>query len=148
VQDDDVFQPAAVIEGNQIAITSKTKANNGLDCAAAKVRAGTALSNFVLGVGQISGVVAATVGMRVVKSGGESGITEGVISSVTVSEVRVRTDPSFPIDYILSARGDSGSLWLEQGTQKAVALHRGLVTPREAAAVPIQGVLDALQLTI
>jgi len=148
VQDDAVFQPAAVSAANQIAMTSKTKADAGLDCAAAKVQAGILVSNSVLGIGPVIGVVAAIVGVRVVKSGGESGITEGVVSTVSGAEVRVRIDPSFPQDYILSTAGDSGSLWIEQETHKAVALHRGLVSPREAVAVPIQSVLNSLGLVL
>ena len=146
VQDDVVFQPAAVANSNSIAVTSKTKANAGLDCAAAKIQPGITVSNEVLGIGAIAGITAGAIGMRVVKSGGTSGITEGVISNVAAQTISIRIDSSFPLDYVLSEPGDSGSIWLEQTTQRAVALHRGLNTPREAVAVPIQVVLNSLAL--
>lgn len=148
VQDDPIYQPAAVVNGNQIAVTSKTMADAGLDCAAAKVMAGIQVSNSILEIGPVTGVVAATAGMRVVKSGGVSGITEGVVANVAGQMVTIRIDASFSQQYVLSEPGDSGALWVEQTTQRAVALHRGLQTAREAAAVPVQLVMDKLGLKL
>lgn len=148
MQDDVIYQPAAVANANQVAMTNKTKADAVLDCAAAKIQPGIAVSNEVLGIGPITGTSVGVIGMRVVKSGGTSGITEGVISNITMQAISIRIGPSFPLDYVLSEPGDSGSLWLEQTTQRAVALHRGLDTPREAVAVPIQAVLNSLALKL
>jgi hypothetical protein len=148
VSDDAVFQPAAAAAENRVAVTSRTKADAALDCAAAKIDPGIAVTNAMLGIGDLAGVNAAAVGMRVVKSGGESGITEGVVTAVSATQISVRVDPTFPLTYELSAPGDSGSAWLEQGTRKVVALHRGLQTPKQAVAVAIQAVLASLQLVL
>src|SRR5690349_9711818 len=102
VQDDVIYQPTAIANANQIAMTSKTKADATLDCAAAKIQAGIIGSNEILGIGPIAGASAGTIGMRVVKSGGTSGITEGVISNITAQMLSIRIDPSFPLDYVLS----------------------------------------------
>lgn len=147
VKDEAIFQPAAVVAGNQIAVTRKAKADAVLDCAAAQVQAGIKVSNEVLGIGAIPGVAAAVVGMRVIKSGGESGITEGIVSAVDGKAITIEIIDGYPDDYELSDRGDSGSAWLELGTHKAVGLHNS-GNVGEATAAPMQSVLDSLGLKL
>lgn len=78
--------------------------------------------------------------MNVVKSGRTTAVTEGVIDgiSMTVSinygtgigvvtltnQVHIVPRPPWPaVDYEVSMGGDSGSVWMEQATRRAVGLH-------------------------
>jgi hypothetical protein len=100
----------------------------------------------ILGIGKLSQPVVPTIGMRVLKSGAETGVTEGRIIKVTAEEVEIAPPGMLP-GYELSEGGDSGSIWVDAATNSPVALHfkgsdRG--TPERAYGRPIQAVLDAL----
>jgi hypothetical protein len=142
-----IYQPAAAVVDYQMASTRVSKANAVLDCAAALLMPGIAFSNAQLGLGAVSAPIAPVVGMRVCKSGAVSGITEGIITQINDDTLRIEADPAFDPDYLLSDAGDSGSLWLQQGTLAPVALHRGRSSPRRADALNIQTALAALSLT-
>lgn len=148
VQDDPIYQPAAVADENKIGVTTAGKANRDLDCAAVKLLPGIDAQMAVLGLGALSVITDPEPGMRVVKMGAVSGLTEGVVFQVVDEQVSIRVDATFPVEYVLSAPGDSGSLWLEQGTNHAVALHRGLKTPKTATATAMTSVKVALGLDL
>lgn len=144
--DEVIYQPAAVAPENQVAITQASRANANLDCAAAQLIAGIAGLDYQLGIGPTDAPIEPAVGMRVVKSGAVSGVTEGIVLSVTGTDVVIEIDPTYLTEFVLSEPGDSGALWLEQQSRSPVALHSGRQSPRRAAAVSFSAVLAALRL--
>jgi hypothetical protein len=124
VQEDiPVFQPAMGGPEAPIGRTRQAKASKALDVAAAVVVAGTETVNEILGIGVLGPLSEPAVGMRVVKSGIATGVTEGVIVNVTNERVRIEVPPGYPSKYELSSISDSGSIWVEQNTASPVALH-------------------------
>lgn len=142
-----VFQPGEGA-GPFVAVTRADRADPDLDAAAARVIDGVEAVGEVLGLGPLAPVKDPVAGMRVVKSGVATGITEGVVEEVAGDRFRIRLAPGFPSKYELSEVSDSGALWLEQGTMAPVGLHRaGEDTGVETATgVPIRRVLEALRL--
>lgn len=141
-----ICQPAADVPANRVATTSLSKANSLLDCAAAQLSPAITCINAQLGLGAVTAPKAPAVGMRVAKSGFGTGVTEGIITQINGDTIRIEADPGFDNDYVLSAVGDSGSLWIEQSTHAPIALHRGHASPRRADALNIQTALTALGL--
>jgi len=144
--DEAIYQPAADFGPYRVASTRSPKAISALDCAAALIDSGIACVNVQLGLGPVSVPKAPSVGMHVAKSGAVTGITEGLITQISGDTVRIEADPAFDQNYVLSAAGDSGSLWLEQSTRSPVALHRGHSSPQRAEALNIETALAALGL--
>ncbi len=69
------------------------------------------------------------IGMRVMKSGGKTGVTHGIIASISSNLKRIRIVPN-PAKHTdnneISDAGDSGSIWItDEKNKKAVALHWG-----------------------
>lgn len=142
-----VFQPGEGA-GPFVAVTRADRTQPALDAAAALVIDGVDAVGEVLGLGPVAPVKVPRTGMRVVKCGIATGITEGEVEGVAGDRVRIRLLPGFPSKYELSEISDSGALWLEQATMAPVALHRagedgGVET---ATGVPVRRVLDALRL--
>src|SRR5262245_35304652 len=148
VQDDPIYQPAAVDDDNRIGITTAAKASRDLDCAAVRIMDGVSSAMEVLGLGTLAGFADPDIDMRVVKVGAATGLTECVVSQVIGNQVLIRVNPGFPDDYVLSGPGDSGALWVEQGTNRAVALHSGLKTPKTATGNSIVEIAGFLRLTL
>ena len=96
--------------------------HRALDVAAASLRPGLVARNDALGIGPLRGIADPRVGMRVVKSGFETGVTEGVIECVDGSNVRIRPRKGLT-DYVLSSAGDSGAAWVALRTREIVAVH-------------------------
>ena len=127
-----------------------------LDAAVASVTAARGLSREQLGLGAVSGVAAAEPGMRVVKSGRTTGVTEGEVTGVDgAAKLRYRGLDRVirqvvtidPVEgaAVVSDAGDSGSLWLDASTDACVALHfAGSNVPERALGMDIARVLDAL----
>jgi hypothetical protein len=147
VADEPIYQPAAVTAQNLVATTSSLRANRLLDCAAAKCEPGRLGINYQLGIGPTVAPVAPAMGMRVLKAGAESGVTEGDIITVNGNDVVIRVVANYPVGYEISDPGDSGSLWVEQQSRAPVALHTGKSTPLRAAAFRFDAVLAALSLS-
>lgn len=144
--DESIYQPAAITPEYRIALTSATRANPQLDCAAAQLLPGITGLNYQLGIGPTASPIQPAAGMRVIKSGAVSGLTEGIIISVTDPDVLIQTDNTYPTDYTLTEPGDSGSLWLDQQSHSPVALHCGSPSARHAAAKSFPTVLTTLNL--
>jgi hypothetical protein len=120
-----IFQPDYATAAEPVAELVVGRSDVGLDCAAARVLPGVVAVNELLGVGPISPApVAPVVGMRVFKYGVATELTEGVVADVQGSDITIAPVPGFPREYQLSDIGDSGALWLEQGTLRPVALHK------------------------
>jgi hypothetical protein len=142
-----IFQPVDDAD-KLVAITSLQRSDSGQDCAAALVDPTIGCSGEILNVGRIGGLTEPTVGMRVIKSGCVTGVTEGVITTVNGDIVSIELPPSFPPQAELSQPGDSGCLWVARDSMKAVALHRtgSAFGTMSATAARISAVLQALQL--
>jgi hypothetical protein len=146
VADEPIYQPAAAAPENHIAVTRAIRAKATLDCAAALLDPGLAALSYQLGIGLSAAAIEPVAGMRIIKAGAVSGITEGIVQSIDGDTVLIVADPTFPDDYVLSEPGDSGSLWIEQQSRAPVALHLGQPSSRRAEARSFKAVLEALQL--
>lgn len=140
----------SVMQGDMndpVAHVRTTRANPLLDCIAAEVPPAVGSVREILGIQKVTSEAQPVAGMTVIKSGRDTGVTEGVIERVSGDEVIIGVPPSFPSDYELSGVGDSGSVWVEQGTGAAVALHRaGSVADRKAFGTSFPRVLTTLRL--
>jgi hypothetical protein len=144
-----IFHPFSQLQPSPVATVSNDRASRDLDCAAASIVSGRAVGE-ILGIGTLAPASDPALGMRVIKSGAETGVTEGRIVNLTNTEVEI-SPLGLPDDYELSEGGDSGSLWIDAATLSPVALHykgsdRG--TPERAFGKPIKVVLEALRLRI
>lgn len=119
------------------------------DIAFAKVVAGVPSDPWILGIGRLSPETLPVVGMRVIKSGLATGVTEGVVVFADPQVVRIEPPAGFPAKYDLSSQSDSGSVWVDAATLSPVALHtRGQEGATETAfATPIASALAAAGLT-
>lgn len=136
-----IFQPGLLDGGNvatdQVASLTRfitldaTKANS-VDCAIAKVTQNNIVSNAILHIGAPKGTADAAIDMNVHKFGRTTSYTVGRVASIdTDVTVNYETgDYTFAGQVIVvgsqgqsfSDAGDSGSLILQRGTNKAVAL--------------------------
>ncbi|MCY1077249.1 hypothetical protein [Archangium lansingense] len=148
VEGEPIFQPSSQGPSSEVAFVELSRADPGLDCAVARVANNIRTSRHILGLGLPGTPQLAQVGMRVVKSGLSTGVTEGVVTKVSGDLVRLEPPEGFPEDYELSDVADSGSLWLELETRAPVALHvRGNPDGLEwAEGIAIHQVLGALRL--
>lgn len=144
-----VYQPD-IGAGREVAMLTD-RFDRSLDCAAALLMPGVAANDEILGIGRIAGAGIPTKDMRVIKSGVATGVTEGVIAADPTDGVfRIVPLVGFPTDYDLTSESDSGSLWIDAQSRRAVGLHRagnrsGL---EHAEAVDIGVVLTALGLKL
>lgn len=159
-----ITQPGRVdggaLPGDRVATLSRFRIDAQMDAAVATIDDGVAYDREVLGLGTISGTVTPTLGMQVVKSGRTTAITEGVVDgiSLTVSidyggavgvvtlddQIHIVPRPPWPaVDYEVSMGGDSGSVWLEAGTRRALGLHfAGETNPAPASENAIATPID------
>jgi len=120
------------------ALPSENAFSYDVDAAAATLLGNRRTSNVPLGIGgrEVASTQAAYVTQRVVKSGRTTEDTHGVVRSVTASvrvnyegrrelyrnQILIRPYPPKPVAEI-SGPGDSGAVWLDFSTQRAVGLH-------------------------
>lgn len=147
-------------QADTVAKLSRHAMSSGLDAAVAELTGSRRLINNQLGLGPVSGVGWAEIGMKVVKSGRRTGITYGLVTAVDgtlkinysgvdrlIHNV-VTIDPRLAKSEI-SSGGDSGSFWLEESSMRAVGLHfAGSDDPERALAMDMQPVLDALNVNM
>jgi hypothetical protein len=127
-------------------------ADNEVDCALAKPVDPNMFTGQILGIGQVSGIKSATLGMKVRKSGRTTGYTEGTINllNATVSVAYGNKTARFTGQIItgpMSQGGDSGSLIVDGEENKAVGL---LFAGSNLSTIfnPIDRVLAALNVSI
>ena len=135
-----ILQPGRVDGGTQVVATlTQMRLDARMDAAVATLNGVRGHTRDILGLGTISGIDAATLGMLVVKSGRTTGITRGVVDGVSMSvsinygdpgvvaftnQIRIVPRAPWPAtDYEVSMGGDSGSVWLNEGNNRAVGLH-------------------------
>jgi hypothetical protein len=143
-----IYQPSDNIP--QVAQNSVIHSSWPLDCSAARLNPGITSVPDILGLSLITGSEDPQLGMRVLKSGAETGITEGIVTEINGDTVEIGLPPQIDPQYELSAPGDSGSVWINRQTGKVVALHKGGASngPHRAYATRILSVLTFLQMEI
>ena len=158
-----ILQPGRKDGGSNadtVATLTRDAMSSNLDAAVAILTGSRQLINDQLGLGPVKGVCRPELGMEVVKSGRETGITHGRIveieSSATMSFARLTRiirhimviDQRQPSE-LVSSGGDSGAVWLDRTSMKAVGLHfAGSDFPEQALAMDMTSVLDALNVNI
>jgi hypothetical protein len=161
-----IFQPGMLDGGDpakdKIAILSKFVAlglngANTVDCAIAKGAPQNVLSKSILHIGAPQGTAAAAIDMAVHKFGRTTGYTVGTVSSVdTDTKVQYEMGKlTFTGQIIVvgmngnpfSDNGDSGSLILQRGTNKALGLLMA-GSSTHTIANHIDDVLEALGVTL
>ena len=87
--------------------------------------------------------------MSLLKSGAETGVTEGILSRIEAGRVLIARPSGFPTGYMVAAKGDSGALWVTSDTHQPIAMHLGVRTiDGVAVAIPIASVLTTLRLVM
>lgn len=147
-QPEPIFQPFPGIAAAPVAFTDPQRASSELDCAAAFVVEDLRAFPVILELGFVGPPTEPAVGMRVLKSGITTGVTEGEITNIDGDRLEIGVPQDFPTGYDLSDPGDSGALWVERDTRRAVALHTGGndTGTEKAFGVRLQTVLEALDL--
>lgn len=137
---EDILQPGRIDGGTQVVATlTRMRLDARMDAAVATLNGARGHTRDILGLGTITGVDAASLGMLVVKSGRSTGITRGVVDGVSWSgtinysnhgpnaftnQIRIVPRPPWPaVDTEISIGGDSGSVWLNEGNNRAIGLH-------------------------
>jgi hypothetical protein len=140
-----------------------------IDAAVARLDPGSATALQLFGTDiRPTGVVAPAVGMRVLKSGAVTNVTRAIVDGIGgsyqmdysqfgdeqrwIAGFRLVPDPAFPSS-ALSLEGDSGSLWVEADSQRAVGLHFAGEDDESplndyALAQPIENVLAKLGVSL
>lgn len=148
VDGEPIHQPVVQPGAAPVAWSVAARTDLALDVAAARLDPAVGWVPAVLGIGRLEAPIAPTVGMRVMKSGMGTAVTEGVITAVAGDAVTVKPVAEFASGYNLCDPGDSGAPWIEQGTRKLVAIHvRGNDSGAETAhAIGAKAALLALGL--
>ncbi|MBL1218911.1 MAG: hypothetical protein D8M59_15635 [Planctomycetes bacterium] len=144
-----IYQPKDDDPANVVATTDLSRTLDVIDAAAARIVDGIDAISDVLYLDQPIGVPTnAAIDMPVVKSGSRTGVTYGVVTAVGPDTIEVGPRPGET--KALTKSGDSGAIWLEEGTLAPVAMHsEGNVGGVERSlAIPIAPVLAALGLTV
>jgi hypothetical protein len=146
---------ARLLGSNQsLSVTRKTpSAFNLVDAAVARPVDDAQISDEILEIGVITGIIPPSLGMPVRKSGKATGLTQGTISVMDVTididflNGNIARFENQIVTTCMSQGGDSGSLLVHANLPKAVGL---LFAGSDKATIhnPIQAVLDALEVRI
>ncbi|HEX2030985.1 MAG TPA: hypothetical protein VHL78_06260 [Actinomycetota bacterium] len=139
-----IWQPGKYDGGtaaDSVATLTRFRLDADMDAALAKLNGTRGYTRDLVGLDfQIGGVENPVLGMNVIKSGRTTGVTKGVIDGVSFSgtisydhgpntfhgQIHIVPRPPWPsVNYELSKGGDSGSVWINEATKKAVGLHYG-----------------------
>jgi hypothetical protein len=140
---DVIRQPAAA---GDIAVVERVSPM--LDCAAARLNADRQFALEILHIGKPAEPADPVEGMRVIKAGAATGVTEGRVTQVNGNEVVIKPLRDFPLEYQLSDTGDSGAVWIDLEGRAPVALHYSAQSGGESVAfgIPMAAVLRELNL--
>jgi hypothetical protein len=124
-----VSQPSSVLDANIFGkwLEDKQAWSAGkrrrLDCAVASIdRKKRDADSGILELGPIKGVASLPLpGMAVKKFGAATGVTRGVVLGVGPDDVAIGRPPDAK-DQAIAGIGDSGAIWLQEGTNEAVGL--------------------------
>ena len=143
-----------------IARLTRHAMNDGIDAAVATLTGTRSMINHQLGLGPVTGVTSPTTDMLVTKSGRTSEVTEGIITGIEGLKAIAYGGFTRIVKHIIhisqtpeggpvSAPGDSGSWWLENGSNKVVGIHfAGADLPEYALGISMPHVVDALNIDI
>ena len=142
VSGEEIWQPGRVDGGNSgrtVARLSRFRLDRDMDAAVAALNTTRPHVRDIIGLNPVSGMESPQLGMQVAKSGRTTGNTEGIIDGVSLStsinygaagvvsfrdQIHIVPRPPWPaVDYEVSMGGDSGSIWINEATGKAVGLH-------------------------
>jgi hypothetical protein len=126
---------------------------NNVDAALARISKGISVFSKIPNIGKISGITSPKIGMKVVKYGRTTNYTSGIITSRNI-DIRVNYSSGdaffidqfeiFSKDVAFSREGDSGSIIIEEDTNKAVGLLFAGAPNGITYANPINDVLTLL----
>jgi hypothetical protein len=133
---------------NAVARVLSADTRPDLDIAAARVDPSVAVAGRILGLPPVTAPARPQVGMRVIKSGAATGITEGRVARVNGSRAAIEDPPGVSSFYEVSGFGDSGAVWVEASSGTPVALHLSVDSQGRAIALDIVTALTALNLQI
>jgi endonuclease G len=155
-----IYQPGRGDGGRRadtVATFSHSAMSSNLDAAVARLTGSRPFVNNPVGLEPVQGVGWAMPGMKVVKSGRTTGVTYGRVTGVEGTYEgyfggvyghihNVMTIVPRPgMEQVVSAGGDSGSIWFQEETMHAIGLHfAGSDDPEKALAIDMQPILDAL----
>ena len=139
---DPIYQPGVFDGGtaaDEVAKLKRFQLNNHMDAALAGLTGARPYVRDLLKLDPITGIDTPRLGMKVVKSGRTTGVTEGIIDGVNLAltlnygggvvqaftdQIHIVPRPPWPtVDYEVSKGGDSGSVWVNEANNKAVGLH-------------------------
>jgi hypothetical protein len=140
---DAICQPAGT---RDIAIVERV--SERLDCGAARLADGEPFAFEILHIGTLDAPRDPVEGMRVLKAGAATGVTEGKITRLNGDDVVIKPLADFPLEYQLSETGDSGAVWVERESRAPVALHYSAQSGGGGVsyAIPLPTVLRELDL--
>lgn len=131
---------------------------SGVDAAILSLDGSAFLERSVLGIGALGRVVAAELGMTVLKAGRTSGLTFGIITDISEDITSCDADGNnchdhadiirFEGDDGMVQRGDSGSLLLDAGGNVLGLVFSGTEDGNVGSACHIQDVLNALNINL
>lgn len=143
-----ILQSTLDLGGGIVARTRIDKMNSALDYGAAIIVPDIGVTTSVFELDKIQQIADAVVGMRVMKSGAETGVTMGMVTDVTASLITIESPPDAGDTHVLSGGGDSGAIWLDVETGRAVGLHFQGRDSNTAFARPLGVVMGALGLRL
>ncbi|MDQ4082045.1 MAG: S1 family peptidase [Actinomycetota bacterium] len=138
-----IYQPGRLDGGtaaDTVATLNRFRLDADMDAAIARLNGLRGSTRDIIGLTPLAGIENPVLGMNVVKSGRTTGVTRGVIDGVSFSgtinydhgpntfhnQIHIVPRPPWPgTDYEVSRGGDSGSVWINEATGKAVGLHYG-----------------------
>ncbi len=166
---EEIWQPGRIDGGNPsrtVARLNRFRLDRDMDAAIAKLTGARPHVRDIIGLKPVAGMETPQLGMQVVKSGRTTGNTEGLIDGVSLStainyraptgivqfrdQIHIVPRPPWPaVDSEVSMGGDSGSVWINEATDKAVGLHfagetDSSPTSENAIANPIEKVAGEL----
>jgi endonuclease G len=138
-----IYQPGVYDGGtaaDKVAELKRWRLDRDADAALARLIGSRGYSRDILQLNPVVGIEESpTLGMNVIKSGRTTGVTEGIIDGIGLSltidygggtvqtfhdQLHIVPGPPWPgVDVEISMGGDSGSVWVNKDTGKAVGLH-------------------------
>jgi hypothetical protein len=137
-----IYQPGVADGGtaaDTVATLTRFRLDADMDAAIARLNGTRGSSRDIIGLNPIPGIDAPVLGMNVTKSGRTTGVTQGVVDGISFSGTinypnhgpntffnQIHIVPRAPwpaVDYEVSRGGDSGSVWINEATGRAVGLH-------------------------
>jgi hypothetical protein len=135
--------------GDLVARLHRFALTDEVDAAIARLTGHRFLLKEVLGLGTISEVGTAELGMLVRKSGRTTGITVGMVTDISADVLGHHNQIVVEADEKIGDRGDSGSIWIDDANRVVGLLFTGEVPSGERMyANPISAVLQALNINL